>query len=240
MNPKAFISETNEGVAGFKFILMEVITLIEGRNKNKHPKLFSEKGKLIIVNSPLRINVDNLLDALRSGYDRGVLSYESYINVLGFDYTTEKEKRIKEAIAGEEEIFYPRIITNQEDKGIDIVTKKPKSDKQEKLEDENKTGPEKNNFKKSEITNEVVDPNLEAVKKEELEEAPYTLDNVPKFIKKMTKNCQETFVATFNKVYEDTGGDEGKSFAIAYAAAKRCMKKSGYTYNKETKTWEKK
>ena len=55
----------------------------------------------------------------------------------------------------------------------------------------------------------------------------------------MTKQCQEVFMATFNSVYKDTG-DEGKAFAIANSAARRCMKKQGYTYDKETKTWKKK
>jgi len=154
------------------------------------------------------------------------------------DYDTEKERRQKELKDGDEELFYPHMTINTE-RDIDIrpIVKKPKN---EKLEDQNKTGPEKNNFKNAEIINEPIDPNLNAVEKKDLEEAPYTLDNVPAFIKKMTKKCQETFVATFNQVYKDTGGDEGKAFAIAYASAKRCMKKSGYTYNKETKEWEKK
>jgi hypothetical protein len=55
----------------------------------------------------------------------------------------------------------------------------------------------------------------------------------------MTEQCQKVFMATFNSVYEDTG-DEGKSFAIANSAARRCMKKQGYTYDKESKKWEKK
>jgi len=53
-------------------------------------------------------------------------------------------------------------------------------------------------------------------------------------------DCQKVFVSTFNKVYEETGGDEGKSFSIVYSAAKRCMKSKGYIYNKDTKKWEKK
>jgi hypothetical protein len=240
MNPKAFISEINEGVSGFKSILLEVIALIEQRNRKGHPKLFSDKGKLIIVNSPLRINVDNLLEALRSGYDRGVLSIESYQEILGADPTTEKERRIKEAEDGDEDLFYPHLINNQEEKGTDVKPAKPRN---EKNEDQNKNGPEKNNFKNAETINEPIDPNLEAVKEEELEEAPYKEDDskLPEFIKKMpSKKCRDTFVATFNTVYKDTGGDEGKAFSIGYAAAKRCMKKEGYTYDKESKKWEKK
>jgi hypothetical protein len=46
-------------------------------------------------------------------------------------------------------------------------------------------------------------------------------------------------MATFNSVYEDSG-DESKAMAIGISASKRCMKKQGYTYDKETKTWKKK
>ena len=227
MNPKSFVSEVIEGVAGFKAMLLEAIYLIEDHNKGAHKKLFTDKGKIIIVNSPLRINTEQLLSDIRSGFDRGVLSYESYIDVLGFDYTTEKERRIKEAKSGEEETFYPRIITNQEDKGIDIVTKKPKTDKQETLEDENKNpgSPETKTFKQA---NEII------------EMAPYkNLEELPSYIKKMTTSCQEVFMSTFNSVYEDSG-DESKAMAIGISAAKRCMKKQDYNYDKETKTWKKK
>jgi len=237
LNPRAFLAEVNDGVAGFKAMLMDVVSLIIQRNLEKHPKLFGDNNKIKIINSPLKINVEQILSDLRSAYDRGVTSIETYQEVLGLDYDTEKERRQKELKDGDEELFYPHMTINTE-RDIDIrpIVKKPKN---EKLEDQNKTGPEKNNFKNAEIINEPIDPNLKAIEKKDLEEAPYTLDNVPAFIKKMTKKCQETFVATFNQVYKDTGGDEGKAFAIAYASAKRCMKKQGYIYNKETKTWKK-
>jgi hypothetical protein len=215
MNPKAFISEINDGISGFKQILLEVIGLIEMRNKNSHKKLFSDKGKIIIVNSPLRINVDNLLADLRSGYDRGILSYESYAGVLGLDYITEKERRIKEAKSGEEEIFYPRIITNQEDKGIDIVTKKPKTTKEENLEDEDK---KKNS---PETKTKTAELNLE----NDLIIAPYDKDNPPAFLKKYPKGAQEVFIDVFNKSLPK---GEDYAFPVAWSAMKRWLKKHGY------------
>jgi cation transport regulator ChaB len=228
LNPKAFISEVNEGVCGFKAILLETIYLIEQKNKSAHKKLFSEKGKLIIVNSPLRINVENLLSDLRSGFDRGIISIQSYQEILGVDSETEKERRKKEAEDGLEDLMYPHIINNQEGKGKDtFAPSKPKKQKDEKNEDQNKkkNTPESENFKNADLS---------------LEMAPYkNLEELPKYIKKMTKQCQETFMATFNSVYEDSG-DESKAMAIGISAAKRCMKKQGYTYDKETKTWKKK
>ncbi|MCE5214025.1 MAG: ChaB family protein [Methanobacterium sp.] len=138
MNPKAFISEINDGVSGFKSMLLEVIGLIELRNKKSHEKLFSDKGKLIIVNSPLRINVEQILDALRSGYDRGVASIESYQEILGLDPTTEKERRIKELENGDEDTFFPHVINNVEkdvapDKVSPAKPRKEKNENQDKL-----------------------------------------------------------------------------------------------------------
>jgi len=142
LNPKPFISEINSGVADFKSILLEVIYKIVDKNKSKHRKLFSDKGKIFVTNSPLKINIEQILDAVRSGYDRGPISIQSYAEALGFDYETEKERRTKEAKEGMEELFYPHVISNQEDKGKDVVIpSKPKTKKQENLEDEGKNPP---------------------------------------------------------------------------------------------------
>ena len=237
MNPKAFVAEVNDGVSGFKNILLDVIRLIENKNIKSHPKLFGKKGKLYLVNNPLKINIEQMLDALRSGYDRGVLSIESYQEILGVDYETEKERRIKELEEGDEDTFYPHLIQNREDIPDRAVPSQPRKEKEEKNENQNKKkgSPESKKFKNAEIINEPIDPNLEI--------SPYKKDdeNLPKFIKNMpSKKCRDTFVSTFNKVYEETGGDEGRAFSIGYSAAKRCMKKEGYTYDKETKTWKKK
>jgi hypothetical protein len=216
MNPKAFVSEVNEGVGGFKSILLEVVKLIEERNKSTHKKLFSDKGKVLVVSSPLRINVEQILADLRSGYDRGVLSYESYIEVLGLDYTTEKERRIKEAKSGEEELFYPRIISNQEDKGKDtFVPTKPKTNKQENLEDEDKkpSSPETEKFKNA-------DENIEMAPYKNLEEL---LSKHPE-LKKYPETAQRLFMEVWNSIYKETG-DETRAFSGAWSQLKKWMKR---------------
>jgi len=223
LNPKAFLAEVNDGVNGFKGILLDVIAKIIAKNITAHRKLFNESGKIIIVNNPLRINIDTMLEALRSGFDRGVVSIKTYQGVLGVDYDTEKQRREAELKAGDEELFYPHLVVNQEstpDNLEKIVPSKPKNEKNENQGKKPGT-PESKNYKSA-----------------ELEMAPYTLKNLPEFIKSMTIKCQETFVATFNDVYLKTN-EEGKAFAIAYNAAKRCMTKQGYVYDKETKKWNK-
>jgi len=146
LNPKAFISEVNDGVSGFKSILLEVISLIESRNKKTHPKLFSDKGKLIVLNSPLKLNIDQMLADLRSGYDRGALSIESYQEILGVDPATEKERRKKELNNGDEDLFYPHLIQNREDIPDRVVPAKPQNPKNENL-NKKKGSPESKNFK---------------------------------------------------------------------------------------------
>jgi len=227
LNPKPFLAELNNGVTGFKDMLMDVINLIINENQPDHKKLFVDGKYLEIVNSPLKVNIEAILEIVRSAYDRGTLSIQTYIESTGFEFEVEKERRQKELDSGLEDLFYPHLIQNQENFPDRVgVPTKPKNEKNLK----NKTGPEANNFKNADEGIGIQD---------DLIIAPYkNLDELPKYIKKMTKQCQEVFMATFNSVYEDTG-DEGKSFAIANSAARRCMKKQGYNYDKETKTWKK-
>jgi len=212
LNPKAFIAEINDGVGGFKSILLEVITLIEQKNKGIHPKLFTDKGRLTIINSPLKINVEQILADVRGGFDRGPISITSYLETLGFDPETEIENRVVEANRGLEDTMYPHVIQNMEDKGKDIIIpSKPKTKKQENLEDEGKkpNSPEAKDFKNAEIS---------------LEMAPYDKDNPPDFLKKYPKEARDAFIETFNKLLKE-GKPEEYCFPVAWNSLKRVMKK---------------
>jgi predicted Zn-ribbon and HTH transcriptional regulator len=249
MNPKAFISEINEGVSGFKSMLLEVIYLIEDRNKAKHPIMFSDKGKILIVNSPLRINVEQILDALRSGYDRGVASIESYQEILGLDPTTEKERRKKELDNGLEDLMYPHLIQNREDIPDRVIPAKPKKEKEENNEDQNKKKNTPETKTKTASIEEIAKckkcghefdylsvqeagmgwvkcPKCEeAVTQEDLIIAPYDKDNPPAFLKKYPKGAQEVFIDVFNKSLPK---GEDYAFPVAWSAMKRWLKKHGY------------
>ena len=253
LNPKAFVSEINDGVGGFKAMLLEAISLIEQKNKGNHGKIFSDKGKLTIVSSPLRINVEQILDALRSGYDRGVLSIQTYQEILNVDPQTEKDRRIREAKDGLDEICYPHVITNQEqypnDPGkVTLQPAKPKSDKKV-LPDRKPGTPEADNFK-AEISNiakcskcgyefdylSVQEAGMgyvkcpkceEAVTQNDLIMAPYTHDSYPEYLKKYPEGARIAWIDTWNNVYKDTK-DETKAFPIAWNSMKRWLKKNGY------------
>lgn len=125
LNPKPFIAEVNAGVAGFQSMLMEVIRLIIKENGDEHRKLFSGKNPLRLVHSKLRINIDQILDAVRSGFVYGGVTFETYHESLDIDHDQEIERMKKEWEPDEKtglnlrDLFYPHIIQNTEDKGLD-------------------------------------------------------------------------------------------------------------------------
>jgi len=221
LNPKAFVSEINDGVGGFKAMLLEAISLIEQKNKGSHGKIFSDKGKLIIVNSPLKINIEQMLDSLRQGFDRGPMSIQTYQETLGLDPQTEKERRKKELENGDEKLFFPHVINNVEkDSAPDNISpSKPKNDKKI-LPDRQPGTPEVENFK-AEVP---------------LEMATYTHDSYPEYLKKYPEGARITWIDTWNSVYKDTK-DESKAFPIAWNAMKRWLKKNGY--KKDGDNWVK-
>lgn len=219
LNPKPFIAEVNNGVNGFKSILLEAIYLIESRNKVYHRKLFSSSGKIIVVNSPLKINTEKILDAIRSGFDRGGLSIESYVETLGFDYATEKEKRQKELENGDEDLMYPHLIQNREDipdrMGIPAKPQNPKN------EDQNK---KKNTPETKTITSKL---------ENELEIAPYnTNEDLPQYLQYLPEGAKDAFRKTFNNAYPK---GEDYAFPVAYNSMKRWLKSHGYKKNDKGK-----
>jgi cation transport regulator ChaB len=219
LNPKAFVSEINDGVGGFKAMLLEAISLIEQKNKGSHGKIFSDKGKLIIVSSPLRINVENLLSDIRSGFDRGGISTQSYVETLGFDYITEKERRKKELENGDEDLMYPHLIQNQEAVPDRMSPAKPKDTT--KLEDQNK---KKNTPETKTNTAEL---------KDNLEIAPYkNNEDLPQHLQYLPEGAKDAFRKTFNETYPK---GEDYAFPVAYTAMKRWLKKHGYVKNDKGK-----
>ena len=210
MNPKAFVAEVNAGIGGFKSILMDVINLIITENKLDHKKLFSDNNPLRIVSSPIKINVDLILDMIRSGFDRGVLSIESFIETLGFDFDKEKERRLKELENGDEETFYPHLLQNREDIPDRMeLPAKPKNEKNLK----NKTGPEKNNFKNAELEEDLIIAPYNSI--EEL------LQKHPK-MKKYPEGALKVFIEVFNSILKETG-DEARAFAGAWSKLHKWM-----------------
>lgn len=148
LNPYPFIEEVNAGVDGFKSLLTEIIYLIVKENQIDHRKLFNRNRKFYISNSPLKVNVQPILDSLRSGFVYGALSVKSYQEILGIDPETERERMKDEWENGDRDLFYPHLVQNVEatpdvPPSAKTIAKPPVSKKQvEKDVEKEKNGPE--------------------------------------------------------------------------------------------------
>jgi len=152
LNPKPFQSELNNGIRDFKVLLTDIIKTIVEVNKPNHRKLFGEKVEINIYNTPMKEFLDrDVRQVLRSMYDRGVLSKETFTEVVGgMEFQVEVQRRKNETKDNMDEIMHPPVIQNQEStdtpkeeqerKKLNPETpeKNPPKDK----ESENKSGPE--------------------------------------------------------------------------------------------------
>ena len=219
LNPKPFIAEVNAGVDGFKTMLMDIIGLIVVENKGSHKKLFSDNTYLKIISSPLKINVETLIDSLRSAFVYGTISIKTYQEILGIDPEQELERMKKEMAEGLRDIYYPHLIQNTEkdpDANVSLPPKVTKKQEEKKVEKE--TNPE--NMQ-------------EAVAQENLETAPYDkLADLPPAVKKYPEGAQKVFMEVFNSIYNETH-DESRAFAGAWSKLKKWMDRHGNKQAKE-------
>jgi hypothetical protein len=132
LNPKAFIEETKEGIKSFKSILKQLLYLVNEKNKS-HVK-YANAVSRVVSSSVTSFMTDEFKQHIRLLWERGGISKQTYVEIVGeTDYFVEKDRRIKETKRGDEKTMYPPIIRNDEEKGIDFITDKPK----EKEEDVN-------------------------------------------------------------------------------------------------------
>lgn len=210
MNPKPFIAEINAGVSGFKSILLDAIYIIAEKNKVAHKKMFSDNNNLMIVNSPLKINVEQLIDQYRSAFVYGNITNETYHEILQIDHEQEKERMKGEWESGERELFYPHVVSNQEDKGIDTVIPTTKKQIEKQVEKE----------KKPIAMNEV-----ESI--DDLEIAPYTKEKHPKYLDKYPQTAIDLWIEVFN---ESIPKGEDYAFPAAWSVMKKYLRRH-YTKN---------
>jgi len=155
LNPKPFQAELNNGIRDFKTLMTDLIKTIVEVNKPNHRKLFGDKIEISIYNTPMKEFLDrDVRQVLRSMYDRGVLSKETFTEVVGgMDFPVEVQRRKNETEAGLDEAMHPPVIQNQEStdtpeeekKRKELNPEKPKETEKNPAkdkEDENKDGPE--------------------------------------------------------------------------------------------------
>jgi len=154
LNPKPFITEVEKGIGDFQTLLYDIVYTIIEKNKLEHPKYFSYDLK--INTSQIKAFIDDSLrNHLRSMYDRGVLSKETYADVVGsVPLDIEVTRRTQETKDKLDEVMYPPVIQNTEAKSADLSP----FEKQDNLP-EDKKSIEKKNFKGEEEISLIIPKN---------------------------------------------------------------------------------
>ena len=253
LNPKPFIAEVKQGIEDFKTLISDILYTIAEKNKS-HNKYFGGKSIKLEVHSGA---VEHFIDEqfrnhIRSMYDRGTVSIETYNSVVGVGYINHKvevNRRKMEAEEKLEDLMYPHLIDNREGQGekdvpgVDLtktapVGKKPveenpdvpKTPKPTKNPD--KTGPEKKNYKgeleTEKIIGEPVDP------RRDYEEAPYKRnEDLPEAVKELPAGAKTIFRKAFNNALKQYDNEE-TAFKVAWSAVKQTYKKVGDKWVKKT------
>ena len=144
LSPKPLITEVEDGINDFKTLLTDIMLEIIEVNKFTHKKYFNKM--IQIHTTPIKQFIDrDLRQMMRSIYDRGGLSKQTFVDVVGgLDYKVELRRRQREQADSEDIIMYPPVIQNVEQN--QYIPDFP-----EDLEDKNKKGPEKKNFNLSRL-----------------------------------------------------------------------------------------
>jgi len=114
LNPKVLITEVEDALKDWTELLKSVMVETINRNKSDHPKIANNEIKVIpgVIKSFL---TDKMRDLIKNYSARGLLSIQTSIECgAGFNSDVESNRRIREKEAGWEELFYPRVIQNQE------------------------------------------------------------------------------------------------------------------------------
>ena len=174
LNPRPFINEVENGIEDFGNMLEDIIKVIVERNIGKHPKFFSDNNNIQLRHAPVKEFIgDSIRDHLRSMYDRGTLSKQTYNDVVGdIDLDVEVKRRKQETKGGLDEEMYPPVISNTEVKPADLTPFKKQPLVPTIVKKENtpvsKLGPEAKNFKSSIEEIELSEEEIEELNKLEI------------------------------------------------------------------------
>jgi len=152
MNSRPFVSEVRQAVNDYKSLLGDIMREIAVRNKKKW-----KDSVITITVSPIPQFIDDDgRNLLRSLYDRGVLSRETLIDIVGeLDFDTEITRLKDEKKSKIDEVMFPPVIQNLGEQatgpGNPMSVKEP-ADKNNKNIDKvpnDKKGIEKRNYNKA-------------------------------------------------------------------------------------------
>lgn len=211
LNPKILVEEIVHGVSDFQALLTEVLDLMIEKNKELHPKQMGQDIRIVpgVIKTFL---TDAMRKLIKDYTNTGLLSIEDAFEGLpqGFDFEISKKRRENEKDEGVEDLFFPRVILNQDSNTRqDVADPRPPS------------------------PNEVPSRNNEESSDEEDIMAPYTKENYPEQIKNLPQGARTIWIRTFNSVYEETK-DEDKARQAAWSAVKNKYKKVGDKWVKKS------
>ena len=211
-NPKVLVEEINDAVLDWQLLLEEIVQLIIEKNASLHRKQMNKDIRIVpgVVKAFL---TDAMKKLIKDYANTGQLSVEDSFEALpfGFDFEINRKRRIQERDRGDEDLFFPRVILNQNS-------------------DDYPTRP---NITPNEIPKKKKKDEEEEAKTEDLE-APYTTENYPDSIKNLPKGARSIWIKTFNKIYEETK-DEDKARQGAWRNVKLEYKKVGDKWVKKDK-----
>jgi hypothetical protein len=127
LNPKVLVEEISNGVADLKALLEEVLDLIIEKNTELHPKHVKQDIRLIPGVAKAFLT-DNMRKLIKDYTNTGLISIEDAFQGLpqGFDFEISKKRRQQEAENGDEELFFPRILINQDSNSVpDLPPREP-------------------------------------------------------------------------------------------------------------------
>ena len=216
------VAEIESGMKDFAALIEDILKDVKKKNENKHPKYF--RNVLMKVWTPPVLKeflTKDLLDHIRSAYDRGDISKETYATIFDIDFDVEVNRRMKEVEKGIDDLMFPHPTQNTE--GTDTEENPPSDDT---IPEDKKNAPEKKNYKSNQ---------LKAIQKiKEYEEAPYkAIKDLPKTVKKLPKEGQKLWLSVFNKTFNKYE-EEDKARKISWFIVKRKF------YKGENNVWIKK
>jgi cation transport regulator len=215
LNPKMMVEEILRGINDFKALMEEVTDLIIEKNAELHPKHMGQDIR-IVPGVAKAFLTDNMTKLIKDYTNTGIVSIEDAFEGLpqGFDFAVSKKRRQQEADNGDEDLFFPRVILNQDSNTTSDTA--PRT-------------PTPNEIPKK--------PTKKVVKaEEEYIEAPYSNNSeLPSSVKDaLPDHAQTIFRSAWMSAFKD-GKSEEVCFKIAWAA----VKAAGYKKNKDGK-WVKK
>jgi len=130
MNPKILFEELDDAVGDLTEFYSEIIAQIIERNKSK----IKTNDNIRVVPGVIKATLTDEIKKLVKDYaNTGQLSLEDSFEVLptGFDFEVNKTRRIKERDNGDEDLFFPRVILNQDSNESAVVPVRPNATPQE-------------------------------------------------------------------------------------------------------------